>query len=70
MNKSLYLKNLIVVIIILLSLGSPTKIYAQTLESSIDSLLNAKYTEDAPGASFLISRNGNIIYIHRYPKFF
>jgi CubicO group peptidase (beta-lactamase class C family) len=62
MTKSLYLKNLIVVIIILLSLGSPTKIYAQTLESSIDSLLNAKYTEDAPGASFLISRNGNIIY--------
>lgn len=62
MNKSLSLKNILVLIITLLAISSPIKIYAQTLESSIDSLLQEKYLGDAPGATFLISRNGNIIY--------
>ena len=61
MKKSLYLKYLLVVILFL-SFNSQPKIYAQTLESSIDSLLGAKYPDSAPGATFLISRNGNIIY--------
>ena len=61
MRKTLYLKNLIAVII-LLSISFHTKTYAQTLEFSIDSILNAKYVQDAPGASFLISKGGEIIY--------
>jgi len=61
MKKSLNLKYLLLVIIFF-SFNSQSKIHAQTLESSIDSLLDAKYPDNAPGATFLISKNGNIIY--------
>jgi CubicO group peptidase (beta-lactamase class C family) len=61
MKKALYLKYLLLVIAVL-SLNSQSRGYAQNLESNIDSLLGAKYPDNAPGATFLISRNGNIIY--------
>jgi len=61
MKKALYSKYLLLVIIFL-SFNSQSKIYAQTFESSIDSLLNAKYPDNAPGATFLISKNGSVIY--------
>ena len=61
MKKALYLKYLLVVITVL-SLNSQSISYAQNLESHIDSLLQEKYPTNAPGASFLISRNGEIIY--------
>lgn len=57
MKKALYLKYLLVVITVL-SLNSKSISYAQHLESNIDSLLQEKYPPNAPGATFLISRNG------------
>ncbi len=61
MKTSLYLKYLLVVIIAL-SLNSHSIIYAQNLESNIDSLLQEKYSSNAPGATFLITKKGEIIY--------
>ena len=61
MKKALYLKYLLIVITVL-GLNSQSTSYAQNLESKIDSLLLEKYHPNAPGATFLISRNGNIIY--------
>ena len=61
MTKPLYLKYLFVVITVL-SLNAQFTSHAQNLESKIDSLLLAKYAPDAPGADFLIARNGKIIY--------
>jgi len=60
MKKPLYLKYLFVLITVL-SLNSQSIGYAQNL-TKIDSLLQKKYPDNAPGATFLISRNGNIIY--------
>lgn len=61
MKNSILLKNLLGIIILLI-LSSQVKVHSQTLESRIDSILSAKYPSDAPGASFLISKDGNIIY--------
>ena len=61
MKRALYLKYLLIVITIL-SVNSQTKSYAQNLESTVDSLLQEKYLPNTPGATFLISKNGNIIY--------
>jgi CubicO group peptidase (beta-lactamase class C family) len=61
MKKALYLKYLLIIITVL-ALNSQSTSYAQNLESKIDSLLLEKYHPNAPGATFLISRNGNIIY--------
>lgn len=60
MKKSLYTKFLLVVITVL-SLNFQSIVYAQNL-TKIDSLLQEKYQPNAPGATFLISKNGNIIY--------
>jgi len=61
MKKSLYTKYLLVVITVL-ALNSQSICYAQKLESKIDSLLSEKYPSNAPGATFLISKGGNLIY--------
>lgn len=61
MNKAPYLKYLLLAITVL-SLNSPSISHAQHLESKIDSLLHEKYPANVPGATFLISRNGNVIY--------
>jgi len=61
MKKALYLKYLLIVITVV-SLNSQSISYAQNLESTVDSLLQEKYPPNAPGATFLISKNGNIIY--------
>jgi CubicO group peptidase (beta-lactamase class C family) len=61
MKKSVYLEHLFAALIVLF-LGSHPSIYAQTLETKVDSLLQEKYKPDAPGATFLISKNGKIIY--------
>ena len=61
MTKPLYLKYLLAVITVL-SLTISFSSYAQDAESKIDSLLLEKYAPDAPGADFLIARNGEIIY--------
>ncbi|OUS03098.1 serine hydrolase [Flavobacteriales bacterium 33_180_T64] len=61
MKKALYLKYILIVIAVL-SINSQSISYAQNLESNIDNLLQEKYPSNAPGATFLISKNGNIIY--------
>jgi len=60
MNKVTYLKHLVLVITVL-SLNFQSICYAQNL-TKIDSLLQEKYPDNAPGATFLISKNGRIIY--------
>ncbi len=61
MKKALYLKYLLIIVTVL-SINSQSICYAQDLKSNIDSLLQEKYPPNAPGATFLISKNGNIIY--------
>ncbi|WP_034057346.1 serine hydrolase domain-containing protein [Lacinutrix jangbogonensis] len=56
----MYLKSLLVVITVL-SLNFQSISYAQNL-IKIDSLLQAKYPDNGPGATYLISRNGSVIY--------
>ncbi len=60
MKKLIYLKRLLVVITILF-LNYQSISSAQNL-TKIDSLLQEKYPDNAPGATFLISKNGNVIY--------
>ena len=60
MKKSIYLKAVLTVVTVL-SLNFQSIVNAQNL-TTIDSLLQAKYSSNAPGAVFLISKNGNIIY--------
>jgi len=61
MKKTFYLKSLLIAITVL-SLNSQSVIYSQNFESKIDSLLQDKYQPNAPGATFLISKNGHIVY--------
>jgi len=61
MKKTFYLKSLLIAITVL-SLNSQSVIYSQNFESKIDSLLQEKYQPNAPGATFLISKNGHIVY--------
>ena len=61
MKKALYLKYLLILITVL-SLNSQSEIFTQNFESKIDSILQEKYLRNSPGATFLISKNGNIIY--------
>lgn len=61
MKKAICLKYLLLVITVL-SLNSQSISYSQNLESDIDSLLQEKYQDNAPGATFLIARGGNVIY--------
>lgn len=61
MKKALSLKYLLIVITVLF-LNWQSNGYAQNPESNIDSLLQEKYPPNAPGGTFLISKNGNIIY--------
>ena len=60
MKKAIYLKYLLLVITVL-SLNFQSRVYAQNL-TEIDSLLQEKYPDNAPGATFLISKNGSVIY--------
>jgi CubicO group peptidase (beta-lactamase class C family) len=61
MRKANYLKFLLIAITVL-SLNSQSVIYSQNFELKIDSLLQEKYQPNAPGATFLISKNGIIVY--------
>lgn len=61
MKKALYLKYLLILITVL-SLSSQSEIFAQNFESKIDSLLQEKYNYNAPGATFLVSKDGKIVY--------
>ncbi len=61
MKKGLYLNYLLLVITALL-LNLQSICNAQNIVSSVDSLLYEKFPSNAPGATFLISKNGNIIY--------
>ena len=61
MKKVLYLKHLLILITVF-SLNSQSAIFAQNFESKMDSILQEKYHPNAPGATFLISKNGNIVY--------
>ncbi len=61
MKKPFYIKYLLIIIAVL-AINSQSICYGQDLESNIDSLLQEKYPSDAPGATFLISKNENIIY--------
>lgn len=60
MKNPFYLRYLLIVSFLSLSFQSIS--YAQHSETYIDSLLQEKYPPNAPGATFLISKNGNIIY--------
>jgi len=61
MRKTNYLK-LLQLIVIILFLNSKTLVHAQNFESKVDSLLEEKYPHNEPGATFLISKNGKIVY--------
>lgn len=61
MTRLPYFKFLFIVIAIL-SLHSHPIGYGQSFGSEIDSLLLKKYPPNEPGAVFLVSKNGNIIY--------
>lgn len=61
MKITIYSSHLLMVLIGL-SFVFQSSIYAQSLESKVDSLLQEKYKSNAPGATFLISKNGKIIY--------
>ena len=61
MKKSVYL-NYILIVITIVSLNYQSIAYSQSFETTIDSLLLKKYPPNAPGATFLISKNGTIIY--------
>ena len=61
MKNALNSKYLLILITVLL-FNSQAISYAQNLASNIDSLLLEKYPTNAPGASFLVSKNGSIIY--------
>lgn len=60
MKKPIYLKYLLVTITVL-SINFQSISYSQDL-IKIDSLLQAKYPDNGPGAAYLISKNGNVIY--------
>jgi len=60
MKKVNFLKYLFVIITVL-QLNSESISYAQNL-TKIDSLLQEKYLPNEPGATFLIAKNGSIIY--------
>jgi len=38
------------------------QIQAQSLEQQFDDIINASYQEDMPGASFLVAKNGKVVY--------
>ncbi len=61
MKKSLYIKYILSAITVLV-INSQRISYAQELKTSIDSLLLKKYPPEAPGATFMISQKGTIIY--------
>lgn len=61
MIKPLYLKFLFALITVLF-LHSNSVSHAQHLEADIDSLLLMKYPPHEPGAGFLVSKKGKIIY--------
>ncbi|MBT8263139.1 MAG: serine hydrolase [Bacteroidia bacterium] len=49
-------------IVLLLSLTTLSKLIAQDLESTIDKLLSEKYQPGEPGATALVARNGQVLY--------
>ncbi len=61
MKKPHNLKYLLLVITFLF-FNAQSTVHAQTLESRLESLLAEKYPDNASGASFLISKNQEIIY--------
>ncbi len=61
MKKTLYVRYILTVFAVL-ALNSQHKCYTQELEPKIDSLLQEKYPSNGPGATFMISKKGNIIY--------
>tara|TARA_R110002167_G_scaffold128570_9_gene310926 strand:+ start:1517 stop:2596 length:1080 start_codon:yes stop_codon:yes gene_type:complete len=61
MKKAFELKYLLI-LITALSLSCHSKSYGQSSTSQIDSMLQEKYLPNVPGATFLIAKNGNIIY--------
>jgi CubicO group peptidase (beta-lactamase class C family) len=56
------LNNYLLITISLLILQIPTKVIAQSDFSIIDDLIQTKYESSSPGAAFLISKDGNVIY--------
>ncbi|WP_299213957.1 serine hydrolase domain-containing protein [uncultured Aquimarina sp.] len=66
MKLTSFLNYLLITLIILASGHQSTN--AQTLEAKIDSLLYTKYETMAPGAVFLVAKNGNIIYRKAFGK--
>ncbi|RBW57548.1 serine hydrolase [Tenacibaculum sp. E3R01] len=60
--KRTSLPKYLLAIISFILLNFQTISYAQNLESTIDSILQKKYPTNAPGATFLVSKNGKIIY--------
>lgn len=61
MKNSLSLKNSLFIIVVFF-FSSTSILQAQNLDATIDSLLQAKYKPNAPGAIFLIAKEGTIIY--------
>ena len=61
-----FLKHQLITLILLVSLSQSN--YSQTFESKVDGLLNEKYEKMAPGATFLIAKNGNVVYRKAFGK--
>lgn len=59
MKKQYYSKYVLVILVLL---SSQSICYSQNLESQIDSLLQAKYASNEPGATLLVAKNGSVIY--------
>jgi CubicO group peptidase (beta-lactamase class C family) len=61
MIRTLYSKYLLVLFTLLI-FSAQSISYGQHLQSKIESILQEKYPPKAPGATFLIAKEGNIIY--------
>jgi CubicO group peptidase (beta-lactamase class C family) len=61
MKTTSYFKYLFIALTVFITQHQST-INAQSVFSKIDSILQAKYISTAPGATFLISKDGNVIY--------
>lgn len=60
--KNIRHRKTLALIMVLTFLSVQTKIFGQSLESRVDSLLNEKYSSSLPGAVFLVSKNGKTVY--------
>jgi CubicO group peptidase (beta-lactamase class C family) len=67
MKKRKGLKMGLLIFTIVLTLGAQ-RVYAQTLEAQMDSVLQSHLSADGPGAVFLATKNGQVVYRKAFGK--